>query len=163
MDNQKEVDSQKGDTITSGSISGNGNIVGKNISATITISNLTNDLSKIDNEYAKSLTDFAKSIQQQVSEHKISEKDAEPILADIQQVGEEVKDIKKEQEGKDIEDEKQLIIESKISRVINNVLTVLPEWTETIAGFTPLAPFSKLIGKTVDKIVERIVEKKKDS
>jgi hypothetical protein len=163
LDNQKELDNQKGDTITSGSISGHGNIIGKNISATITIGNLTNELSKIDNEYAKSLTDFANSIQEQVKKEKISEKAVEPILADIQQVGEEVKDIKNGQDEKEIDVDKQLIIESKLSRVIRNVLTVLPEWAETIAGFTPLAPFSKLIGKTVDKVVERIVEKKKNS
>ena len=50
-------------------------------------------------------------------------------------------------------------IELGLTKTIRSVLTILPEWSETIANFTPLAPFSKLIGKTVEKIVERINKK----
>jgi hypothetical protein len=41
------------------------------------------------------------------------------------------------------------------------VLTVLPEAAETAATFTPLAPFSKLIGKGVQGIVDAIKNRRK--
>jgi len=36
---------------------------------------------------------------------------------------------------------------------LKNVLPVLPKTAETVAMFTPLAPFSKIIGETVEKVV----------
>jgi hypothetical protein len=42
------------------------------------------------------------------------------------------------------------------------VLTVLPEAAETTATFTPLAPFSKLIGKEVKQIVDAIAKKNRN-
>ena len=41
------------------------------------------------------------------------------------------------------------------------MLKVLPEAAETAATFTPLAPFSKLIGKGVKQLVDAIAKGKK--
>ena len=152
-----------GDSIGSGStINGTGIIIGKEIkTGDINIHTLNQNLTTINNEYAQGLRDFAQKIQQQIEEKKISEEQAKPILASIDEAGKEVKDIKKGQEEKDIDYDKQLKVESTLSKVVNNVLTVLPDWAETITGFTPLAPFSKLIGKSVGKIVETIQKKEK--
>jgi hypothetical protein len=43
------------------------------------------------------------------------------------------------------------------------VLKVLPEAAETAAIFTPLAPFSKLIGKGTQQIVDAIANRRKRS
>jgi hypothetical protein len=152
-----------GDRIGSGStISGIGIVFGKNIEVgDININTVNQNLTTINNEYAEGLKEFAQKIRQQVDEKKISEEQAKPILASIDEAGQEVKDLKKGQVEKDIDYDKQLKVESKLGKIINNVLTVLPEWAETISGFTPLAPFSKLIGKSVGKIVETIQQKKK--
>ena len=40
------------------------------------------------------------------------------------------------------------------------MLDVLPQAAETAATFTPLAPFSKLIGKGVQGIVDAIAKKR---
>jgi hypothetical protein len=44
---------------------------------------------------------------------------------------------------------------------IRKVLNVLPEAAETVATFTPLAPFSKLIDKGIKGIVDVIAKKRK--
>ena len=41
-------------------------------------------------------------------------------------------------------------------------MDVLPQAAETTATFTPLAPFSKLIGKGVQGIVDAITAKRKN-
>jgi hypothetical protein len=39
------------------------------------------------------------------------------------------------------------------------VLKVLPQAVETVSTFTPLAPFSKIIGKSVKSIVDAVSKK----
>jgi hypothetical protein len=51
---------------------------------------------------------------------------------------------------------KQQSWKEKFFRVLKNVLPVLPKTVETIAAFTPLAPFSKIIGESVEKLVEGV-------
>lgn len=67
----------------------------------------------------------------------------------------EVKDIKPGKE-KEIDYVKQTVVESKTATLIQKVLNVLPQAAETAATFTPLAPFSKLIGKGIQGIVDAI-------
>ena len=55
----------------------------------------------------------------------------------------------------------QVNIESKTVSVVQKILNVLPEAAETAATFTPLAPFSKLIGRGVEQIVDAIGKRKK--
>jgi invasion protein IalB len=51
---------------------------------------------------------------------------------------------------------KQVQIEAKTASLVHKVLAVLPEASETAATFTPLAPFSKLIGKGMQQMVDAI-------
>jgi hypothetical protein len=55
----------------------------------------------------------------------------------------------------------QTNVEAKTAGVIQKVLDVLPQAAETGATFTPLAPFSKLIGKGVQGIVDAIKNRKR--
>ena len=50
----------------------------------------------------------------------------------------------------------------KTATTIQKVLDVLPKAAEIAATFTPLAPFSKLIGKGVIQIVDAIVAREGD-
>ena len=64
--------------------------------------------------------------------------------------------------GKKITTVKKGNINAKINEVTDGILRVLPKTaakaTEIIATFTPLAPISKLIGKSVEEIVKAIQE-----
>lgn len=63
------------------------------------------------------------------------------------------------EEQQQIDYVKQTQIESTMATTIQKVLYILPESAETTATFTPLAPFSKLIGKGVRQIVDAIAKR----
>jgi len=47
-------------------------------------------------------------------------------------------------------------IKAKLAAVAEALMKILPKTAETIAAFTPLAPFSKLIGEGVEEMVKAI-------
>jgi hypothetical protein len=57
---------------------------------------------------------------------------------------------------------KQRQVESKTATLIQKVLTVLPEAVKTAATFTPLAPFSKIIGKGTQQVVDAIAKREEN-
>src|SRR5919199_2308871 len=142
-------------------VSGSGNIIGKNIvvgSGTISVSEQR--LTQIqNNEYAESLKQFSETINNQLKGRQIPEEKVKSINQSINELAEEVKDLKpgKEQE---LDYVKQTNVEAKTASVIQKVLDILPQAAETTATFTPLAPFSKLIGKGVQGIVDAIAKKR---
>jgi len=91
---------------------------------------------------------------------QISEEKVKSINESINELAEEVQDVKP---GKvqELDYVKQTNVEAKTASVIQKVLDVLPRAAETTATFTPLAPFSKLIGKGVQGIVDAIAKRKK--
>jgi len=143
-------------------VTGSGNIIGKNIvvgSGTINVSERR--LMEIqNNEYAQSLKQFSEIINNQLKGLQVPEERVKSINESIDELAKEVKDIKpgKEQE---IDYVKQTNVEAKTASLIQKVLDVLPQAAENVATFTPLAPFSKLIGKGVQGIVDAIRNRKK--
>lgn len=142
---------------------GSENIFGKNIvvgSGTISISDT--QLEKSSNEYIQNLKSFSETLNKQLKGLKIPEEQVKSINSTITDLAAEVEDIKP---GKKEQDEldyiKKIQIESKTATTIQKVLNVLPEAAETAATFTPLSPFSKLIGKEVRQIVDAIAAKRK--
>ena len=150
-----------GDVIGVG-VSGSGHIIGKSIvvgDGTINVSEQR--LTQIqNNEYAESLKQFSENINKQLKGLSVSEEKVKSINESINELAEEVKDIKPGKEG-EIDYVKQTNVEAKTASVIQKVLDVLPQAAETAATFTPLAPFSKLIGKGVQSIVDAIKNRKK--
>src|ERR1051326_7712923 len=144
-------------------VRGSGNIIGKNIvvgSGTINVSQ--QELSKIPvSEYANALREFSESVNQQLKGRQIPEEKVKEINNNLNELAKEVQDIKPEEEQQQIDYVKQTQIESKTATTIQKVLDVLPEAAETASTFTPLAPFSKLIGKGVQGIVDAIAKSKK--
>ena len=149
-----------GDIIGSG-ISGSGNIVGKYINigdGTINVNEQR--LAEIqNNEYAQSLKTFSEAINKQLKGHQLPEEEVKSINKNLEELATEVKDVKPGKE-EEIDYVKKTNIESKTATVIQKVLNVLPQAAETTATFTPLAPFSKLIGKGVQGIVDAILKRK---
>ena len=144
-------------------VSGSGNIIGKNIvigDGTITVSEQR--LTEIqNNEYAQSLKAFSETINEQLKGRQIPEEEVKSINNTMNELAKEVEDVKPGQEEEEIDYVKQTQVESKTATLIQKVLTVLPEAAETAATFTPLAPFSKIIGKGVQGIVDAIAKRRK--
>jgi hypothetical protein len=137
-------------------VSGSGHTIGKNIViGSGTINATETHLQKIPNEYAQALKEFSENINQQLKGQKIPEEEVKAINNNMNELAKEVEDVKP---GKEVEIDyvKQTQVESKTASLIQKVLTVLPEAAETAATFTPLAPFSKIIGKGVQGIVDAI-------
>jgi hypothetical protein len=142
-------------------VSGSGNIIGKNIvigSGTINVNET--QLQKIPNEYAQALKEFSETVNQQLKGRQIPEEEVKAINNNMNGLAKEVEDVKP---GKEVEIDyvKQTQIESKTASLIQKVLTILPEAAETAATFTPLAPFSKIIGKGTQQIVDAIARRRK--
>ncbi|MFL6401379.1 MAG: hypothetical protein ACJ72J_17610, partial [Nitrososphaeraceae archaeon] len=154
------ISGTQGDVMGVG-FSGSGNIVGKNIvvgDGTININEQR--LTQIqNNEYAESLKQFSDTINDQLKGQQIPEEKVKSINQSINELAEEVKDIKPGKE-EEVDYVKQTNVEAKTASVIQKVLDVLPQAAETAATFTPLAPFSKLIGKGVQGIVDAIAKRK---
>jgi hypothetical protein len=144
-----------GDVIGVG-VSGSGNMIGKNIvvgSGAIKVSE--HELAKIPvPEYAEALKSFIGSLNQQLKGKSMPEEQVKEINKDVEELAEEVRDVK--EPNQPIGELKKSDIKSKLFRIAKNVLKVLPKTAETVALFTPLAPFSKLIGEGTNYLVEAI-------
>jgi hypothetical protein len=140
---------------------GSDNIFGKNIvigSGTINVSE--QQLARIPNEYAESLRAFSENINKQLEGSQIPQEQVDSLKQSINNLAKELEDIRpgKEQE---IDEEKRVNIEARTTSVIQRVLNVLPQTIEVASTFTPLSPFSKVIGKGVQEIVDAIQKRKK--
>jgi hypothetical protein len=142
--------------------SGSGNIIGKNIVVGPGAINVSqHELAKIqDPEYAKALKDFSENINQQLKGRQIPEEQVKSINTSLEELAKEVQDVKPGREEQ-IDYPNQVNIESKTVSVVQKILNVLPEAAETAATFIPLAPFTKLIGRGVEQIVDDISKRKK--
>ena len=137
-------------------VSGSGNVIGKNIVVGNGTINVDPDrLSKIkSSEYTESINDFSQDINNQLKGYQLKEEQVKSINQAVDNLAEEVQDIKPDQQ--EVDYVKQTAIESKTATLIQKVLSVLPQTAEVVATFTPLAPFSKLLGKGIKSIVEAI-------
>jgi 2,3-bisphosphoglycerate-independent phosphoglycerate mutase len=135
-----------GGTISAGQIA-----VGKNAKIIIDQRQLT----KSPNEYMKSLQAFSEAINAQLKEHNISQEKAAPVQESINELVKEVGSIKPEEK---INIERKEEIKARITKIAIRLLNILPEGAEVLTAFTPLAPFSKIIGKRIEEIVDAIKE-----
>jgi flagellar hook-length control protein FliK len=135
-------------------ISGSGNLISKKIlvgSDTINVSQ--QELSKIPAPtYANALKDFSESINDKLTGKHIPEEQVKEVNNNLNELAKEVQDIKPGEE-KQITPTKKSSLNGKFESVIRTVLKVLPTTARIASSFTPLAPFSSLIGETVEKVV----------
>jgi hypothetical protein len=131
-----------GDVIGVG-VTGSGNVIGTNIIVN------RQQLQNIPSEYSESLKEFIKEL----NKFNIPPEQAKPIQDSLNDFTEEIEDMKPEEK---VDTVKQKSLNSKFSIFAQKVLKILPKTAETIAAFTPLAPFSKLIGEEVQQLVNVI-------
>jgi hypothetical protein len=136
-------------------VTGTDNIIGKDInvetSGTVRINNQT--LDRLPEEYSVAFREFTERINEQIKRNSIVSQQVEPIQESINELAKETEAISPNKEPSIL---KQQSWKEKFFRVLKNVLPVLPKTAETIAAFTPLAPFSKIIGESVEKIVDGV-------
>jgi hypothetical protein len=125
-----------------------GNVV---ISGTVSISN--QQLQNLSNEYANNLRSFVESINQQFKANNVPPEKVKPIQESMNEFVKESEGIEPDQQ---ISEERKSGLKSKFIKLARNVLKVLPKTAETIAAFTPLAPFSKSIGEATQHLVDAI-------
>jgi hypothetical protein len=134
-------------------VSGEGNVIGKNISITETV-NLDDDMLKeVPHLYAEALKNFCQSINQQLTNHNIQKSQLSRIQESINQLARETEGVKVDQE---ISVPKSTSIKIRLINVARNTLKILPKTAETVALFTPLAPFSRLVGEVTQSLVEHV-------
>ncbi len=131
-----------GDVIGVG-VTGSGNVIGTNI--TINRQQLQN----MQSEYSVSLREFIKEL----NKFNIPPEEAKPIQDSLNDFTKEVEGMKPEEKVNTV---KQKSLNSKFSIFAQKVLKILPKTAETLVAFTPLAPFSKIIGEEVQQLVQVI-------
>jgi hypothetical protein len=85
-----------GDVIGVG-VSGSGNIIGKSIDISGTVSISNQQLQSVPSEYANSLKSFSESINQQLKANNVSPEKVKPIQEGINELVKESQDIKPDQ------------------------------------------------------------------
>src|SRR5215207_1578632 len=82
--------------------------------------------------------EFTEKINEQIKRNSMVPEQVEPIRGSINELAKETEAISHNEEPSIL---KQQSWKEKFFRVLKNVLPVLPKTAETIAAFTPLAPF----------------------
>ena len=136
-----------GDVIGVG-VRGSHNIIGKNISIG------PEQLQKIPREYADSLKAFTDALNQQFRANNVS-------LDNVAQVQKNVDDFSKELEGVKPGQDPGIIkksnLKSKLINIARAALTMLPKTVPAVlSAFTPLQPFSQLIGEDTEILVKAV-------
>jgi uncharacterized protein Yka (UPF0111/DUF47 family) len=153
LENEKN---NRGDNITVGNVNGKGNIIGKNIhTGDINIDSINQAFQKNPSEYLKGLKTFSEKINEQLKNNQVAPEKVQQVQESVNDLQKEIEDIKPGTEDK-IDPGKRLVIEGKTTTLVDKVIDAIPAASEVIATFTPLAPFSKLIRKGVEQIVDAV-------
>lgn len=147
-------------TVTFGDVSG-GTIIGAGASGVIgqhvTVNGAVQvgegTLREVPNEYAESLKAFQDAINQQLQALAAPPQVVAPVQESVQALAEEAKAI---QPGQPLDWKKKRGIGDALRGIAAGLLQVLPRTAEMIAAMTPLAPFSKLIGEGLEKVVAEV-------
>jgi hypothetical protein len=139
-------DNVKGKNIEIG-VTGSNNVIGKNININ------KQQLENMSEVYAESLKTFIELIKK----YNIPSEQVEPIQNSLNDFVKEVQEFKPEEKASA---EKKMIVYSKFLKLAVKILNVLPKTSQTITCFTPLEPFSMIIGKSVEHLVEELQKDK---
>ena len=133
-----------------------GVIIGTNIqTGDINIDTINRAIEKNPSEYLQGLKSFSEKLNQQLKENQVAPEKVQEVQKSVNDLQKEIQDIKPGTED-NIDPGKRLVIEGKTTTLVNRVLDAIPAASEVIATFTPLAPFSKLIRKGVEQIVDAV-------
>lgn len=134
-------------SVIGGKITGTGNIVGENV----VVNN--QKIEQLHPLLGESLKSFSESVENLIKVYAVPETEAREINRQIEDFAVEIKDVNPDEE---LPYAKKSILKAKIAGIADSMFRVLPSAVETAASFTPLAPFSKVIGESVEGIVKAV-------
>jgi uncharacterized protein (UPF0147 family) len=155
-DKVTNISGNSGDVIGVG-ISGDGNIIGKKITIGGSININKNILDDTDPQFKNSIDEFEKIINEKLKDITVPQDSKKALQENVEKLAKEVKDVKPDQVIKD--EDKVDSIKSYMINIADKIVELSPDIAESIASITPLAPFSKVIGKGTSFIAERIKKK----
>lgn len=141
--------------VTITNVKGNSNTTNVSVSGDIKVEK--NILSKLDPEFQNSITDFTKLLKKELEGKTPTPEQISTVNNSINDVAKEFEGVKADEEIPD-EDRKD-DIKSKLRNLADALLALAPDVAEKIAELTPLAPFSKSIGKGVTYLSDLIKRK----
>jgi hypothetical protein len=145
------IGSVGGDVVGVG-VKGSGNIIGKNISVgSVSVSD--QQLQKIPKEYADGLKAFTDAINQQFKVNNVPTYKVAEVQKNVDDFSKELEGVQPSQQLGVI---KKTTLKSKLVDIAKAALTVLPKTLQVASAFTPLAPFSGLIGEDTQVLVQAI-------
>ena len=140
-------------------IQGDANIIGKNISIGGDISVNKNKYENLAPEFKSSLEDFLAIVNKK--REQLTEEQRKSFSETMDKLANEYQLVKPDDEIKD--DDKIDDIKSWLRSIAEKVVDLMPDVIESIASVTPLAPFSKSIGKGAsyfgDLIKKKLINK----
>jgi DNA repair exonuclease SbcCD ATPase subunit len=145
-----------GGVTISGNISGSGGIIiGNNITTGDIEVQIDQSIKQNpNNEYLKGLKELTEKLEKEYEKYNVPQEKRTEINQSIQDLQNEVKDLKPETKVEDLKPSQEKQIDAKTTTLIEKIVDVLPEASETIANLTPLSPFSKLIKGGVQNLVD---------
>ena len=140
-----------GDVVGVG-VKGSGNIIGKNISVG-SVSVNDQQLQKIPKEYADGLKAFTDAINQQFKSNNVPTDKVAEVQKNVDDFSKELEGVKP---GQDPGIVKKSNLKTKLINIAKAALTILPKTLQVITAFTPLAPFSGLIGEDTQALIKAV-------
>ncbi len=128
-------------------------IVAKNISGNIHIG--SEKLDRMPNEYSRIMEAFSENINLLLQKYQVEPEQIAPVQKKIDELADEITEVGPEAE---VDYEKEISLKSKLVSAAAGLARLLPKGAEVVAAFSPLAPFSKLIGEAVDVVVQNVVK-----
>ena len=141
--------------VTLTNVEGNNNQVSNNISGDIKVDSKT--LEKIDPVFQESIKDFTDKLGALLKDKDVPKQKADAIKTNLSGLAKEVEDVKPNEELPDNERKEGII--KNLKDLAYNIASLSPQVAETVASMTPLAPFSKPIGKAVNYVTQLIQHK----
>jgi hypothetical protein len=130
--------------------SGNDIVIGDNNKVTTTIQS-------IDPEFKNSILEFQNLLNEQLKTIQIPDEEKKSLQDNIEKLAENAKDVHPDQVISD--EEKKKGITQTMKELAYKLVEISPEVAESIANLTPLAPFSKSIGKGISYFKDIIKHK----
>jgi zinc-ribbon domain len=146
------IGNTQGDVMGVG-FSGDGNIIGKNITVG-SVGIGEQQLQKIPKEYADSLKAFTDAINQQFKANNVPSTKVADVQRNVSEFSQELEGVKP---GQDPGIVKKSNLKYKLINIAKAALTILPKTLPVVlSAFTPLQPFSQLIGEDTQVLVQAV-------
>jgi hypothetical protein len=129
---------------------------GDNNEITNTISGGIN-LSKIDPIYQDAINKFTDKLDNIIKNENIPKQKVDTIRTNVSNLTKDVENIKPNEEVKDPAKKESII--KNLKDLASNIVALSPQIAETVASMTPLAPFSKSIGKATNYLSQLIQDR----